>query len=88
MNKIEIIGLIASILIIFSMIFRTTNFKGTIYMRIINSIGSIFFVIYGLLLPAYSSAITNGVLFVLNIIYLIIEVKYNNKIKKLKDNEF
>lgn len=81
MNKIEIIGLIASILIVVSMIFKTTSFKGTILMRIINAIGSIFFTIYGLFLPAYSTAITNACLFILNIIYLIIEIKDYYKIK-------
>lgn len=81
MNKIEIIGLIASILIVVSMVFKTTSFKGTILMRIINAIGSIFFTIYGLLLPAYSTAITNACLFILNIVYLIIEIKDYYKIK-------
>lgn len=81
MNKLELIGLVGSILIVFSMIFKTTNFKGTILMRIINSVGSIFFIIYGFLLPAYSSALTNSILLVLNIIYLIIEIKSHNKEK-------
>lgn len=81
MNRLELIGLVGSILIVFSMIFKTTNFKGTILMRIINSVGSIFFIIYGFLLPAYSSALTNSILLVLNIIYLIIEIKSHNKEK-------
>ena len=85
MNKLEIIGLIGSLLIVFSMLFKTTNFKGTVCMRIINSVGSIFFVIYGLLLPAYATAITNGLLFILNIVYLIIEINFKQKLKKLKE---
>ena len=32
----EIIGIIASVLIVFSMLFKTTTFKGTVWMRIIN----------------------------------------------------
>ena len=81
MNKIEIIGLIASILIVASMVFKTTSFKGTILMRIINAMGSIFFTIYGFLLPAYSTAITNACLFILNVVYLAIEIRshYKNK---------
>lgn len=79
MNNIEIIGIIASILIVLSMVFKTTNYKGTIAMRIINAIGSVFFVIYGTLLPAWSTMITNAVLFVLNIFYLIKEIKDHQK---------
>lgn len=85
MNKLEIIGLIGSLLIVFSMIFKTTSFKGTLCMRILNSVGSIFFVIYGFLLPAYATAITNSLLLILNIIYLIIEIKFKIKLEKLKE---
>lgn len=74
MDKIEIIGLIAAIFIAFSMIFKTTTFKGTILMRSINTIGAIFFIIYGFILPAYSTAICNVFIFILNIYYLFKEV--------------
>lgn len=84
MNPIEIIGLVASVLIVFSMVFKTTNFKGTIAMRIINSVGSIFFVIYGFTLPALATGIANACLFVLNIVYLIIEVRSHAKTKAEK----
>lgn len=76
---IEIIGIIASILIVFSMAFRTTSFKGTILMRIINGIGSIFFVVYGFLIPAYSTGVTNIFAFFLNLYWLIKECKDHKK---------
>lgn len=75
MSKLEIIGLIGSLLIVFSMVFKTTAYKGTIAMRIINSIGSIFFIVYGFTLPALASGITNSILLILNIFYLIKETK-------------
>lgn len=84
MNKLEIIGFIGSLLIVFSMIFKTTNFKGTICMRILNGVGSIFFIVYGFYLPAYATAITNSILLILNIVYLIVEIQFRNKVKKLK----
>lgn len=84
MNLVEIIGLIASVLIVFSMVFKTTSFKGTVAMRVINSIGSIFFVIYGFTLPAYATGIANASLFILNSVYLIIEVRSHAKTKVKK----
>ena len=69
MNIIEIVGLIGSFLIVFSMVFKTTKYEGTIAMRIINSAGSIFFIVYGFTLPAISSGITNSILLILNIFY-------------------
>ncbi len=75
MDKLEIVGLIAAIFIAFSMIFKTTTFKGTILMRSMNTVGSIFFIIYGFMLPAYSTAICNVFIFVLNIYYLFKEVR-------------
>lgn len=79
MKAVEIIGIIASILIVLSMVFKTTNYRGTIAMRIINAVGSVFFVIYGALLPAWSTMATNAILFCLNIFYLIKEIKDHHK---------
>ena len=88
MKSIEIIGLIASVLIVFSMVFKTTNYKGTIAMRIINGIGSIFFTIYGFYPNtvgasyepnALATGIANAALFILNAIYLIIEIRQHKK---------
>lgn len=71
----EIIGLIASLLIVFSSIFKTTTYKGTMAMRCLNTIGSIFFIIYGLILPAYSTAICNCCIFIINLYYIYKEHK-------------
>lgn len=81
MNSFEIIGIIASVLIVFSMVFKTTTFKGTMLMRILNLTGSVFFIVYGFLLPAYATAITNTCAFVLNLIYIIKE-PYDRRHKK------
>lgn len=51
----DFIGIIASIFIVFSMVFKTTTFKGTICMRVINSVGSAFLLstVFGLSVEAF-----------------------------------
>ena len=72
MNVIEWVGIFASILICISMCFKSTTRKGAVCMRSINIIGSVVFGIYGILLPAISTAILNFILVGVNIYYLII----------------
>ena len=61
----EWLGLVASIIILIS--FLTSN---QIKTRIINMVGCIAFVIYGLLLPAYSTAFMNFALVVVHIVFI------------------
>lgn len=85
-------GIIASIFIVFSMVFKTTTFKGTICMRVINSVGSAFFIIYGfwpdserfLGVNAFASGLANSILFLLNIFYIFKECKDYKKEKETK----
>lgn len=82
MNEIllnEIVGISGSILIAISMVFKTTTDKGVMYLRIFNLLGSIVFVVYGFMLPAYSTIVLNCICVVLNIIGL---VKIIQKIRK------
>jgi predicted membrane protein len=76
---IEAIGIIATLLILFSMLFRTTTLKGDIRMRALNLVGSIVFTIYGILIPAYSTAFLNGALIIINTYHLIMLVKESKK---------
>lgn len=71
MNK-EIWGIIATVFIIASMTFNSTTKFTNILMRVLNTIGSIFFVIYGIILPAYSTAVLNGLCCVVNIYNIFI----------------
>ena len=66
LNPVEILGLVGTILIFVAFFFN--NIK---WVRIVNSIGSVFFVIYGLLLGAHSVWILNGACIVLNVVKLI-----------------
>ncbi|MGN0961104.1 MAG: hypothetical protein ACI4PF_02755 [Christensenellales bacterium] len=76
---IEIIGIVSTLLILTSMLFKTTTIKGSILMRILNLIGSLTFVLYGILIPAYSTAILNAGLVLVNGYHLIILIKENKK---------
>ena len=79
-NPIEIVGIVASIFIVFSLIFKTTTFKGTLLLRILNSLGCVFFIVYGGLIEAWSTLIANSACLIINIIYTIIEIRnYKHK---------
>ena len=61
----EWLGIIASTIVLVS--FLTTN---QIKTRIINSVGCVGFIIYGLMLPAYSTAFMNIAMLVVHIVFL------------------
>lgn len=65
MNWFEWIGYAASLAILISLI-MTSVFK----LRIINMVGAILFVIYGILIKAYPVAFMNGAIVLVNIYYL------------------
>lgn len=71
MSWVEIVGIVATVFILISMCFKTTTFKGSFYLRLLNLIGSVIFVVYGILLPAISTAILNGALVFVNFYYLV-----------------
>lgn len=73
--KNEWLGLLASVFILVS--FLTSN---QIRTRIINSIGCVVFIVYGILLPAYSTAFMNAAMLIVHAVFLI---KY--AVKKRKD---
>ena len=76
--KNEWLGIIASAIILIS--FLTTN---QIKTRIINMVGCVVFVIYGFLLPTYSTAFMNLAMFVVHIVFLT--KHFINKRKKNPD---
>ena len=84
---IELVGIFATVIILIAMSIKTTTYKGDVWMRIINLIGSVVFVVYGVLLPAISTAILNAALVVVNIVHLVILKKEHNKELQEKSNE-
>ena len=63
--KDEWLGLVASAFVLISFI-MTHQIK----IRIINMVGCVAWVIYGFLRPSYSTAIMNGAVFIVHIVYL------------------
>lgn len=80
----EVVGIIGSILVVISMMFKTTTDKGVLLLRIFNLMGSIVFVVYGVLLPAYSTVVLNLICVVLNTIGI---VSIANKIRSSKKDK-
>ena len=72
---IEVFGIVSSIIILVSMCFNPQNRLGNILLRTINLIGSICFIIYGLLLPAYATIFMNSCALIINSIYLVKSLK-------------
>lgn len=73
-EAIELVGYSASILIAISLT-MTDMFK----LRIINSIGCLMFVIYGLNVRAYPVALANSIIIIINIYNLSKLKEVNNK---------
>ena len=76
---IEVIGIIAGMLILFSTMCPTLSFKGSMWLRSINIIGSAVFVVYGILLPAIATAVTNAGIIIINVVHICLLIKNRNK---------
>lgn len=75
MNWVEILGIIATCFVLVSFLM-----KKVLWIRVVNLVGAVIFVIYGALLGAWSVWILNACLVVIQIYYII-------KICKEKNNE-
>lgn len=75
---IELIGFLASVLVLVSMCVKSSNKRGNIIMRVINGIGSIVFIYYGLALHAYSTAFLNAGAVIVNTYHLIHLIRSKN----------
>lgn len=87
---VELIGIIATLFILTSMLFKTNTTKGAIIMRSINLVGSAIFVVYGSLLPAISTAILNAGLVIINTVHLIrliMTIKKENQSKTTEESK-
>ncbi len=81
----EAIGIVATLMILASMLFPTLSYKGSVCMRSLNLVGSAVFVVYGSILPAISTAVLNGALIIVNTYHLIMLIK-NHKKEIAKDD--
>jgi uncharacterized protein with PQ loop repeat len=65
MNYIDLLGYAASATIVLSFVLKNVN-----HIRIINSIGCAFFIVYGILLPSIPVIIANGIVILINLYHL------------------
>lgn len=82
---IDIIGYIASGVIVLSLCFPTHTRKSTLMLRIINLIGSAFFMAYGILTDTIPTAVLNGATIVVDLVQ--IALLYVKKPQKDSANE-
>jgi len=87
MNKTEILGMIASLILLISMALPSTHRKQNIIMRIINIVGSALMIIYGFKIMSYCTIFMNIVIIIIHIYYIIkLLLSYNtNLVEKIKD---
>lgn len=80
--KNEWLGLIASAIVLISFLF-----SNQIKTRIINMVGCVAFVVYGMLLPAYSTAFMNFALLIVHVVFLTKHFLKRRKEKTHKEEE-
>lgn len=76
-NWFEIVGIAGTIFVLISFLM-----KDIVKVRLINIIGAVIFVVYGILIGAIATWLLNGMLVIIHVIYLIKDHK-----KKSKNNE-
>lgn len=81
MDWIELIGILGSVFVLISFLM-----KDILVIRIINIIGSVIFIVYGIIIGAMATWFVNAALIVVHIIYIIRELK-NKKNKAIENME-
>lgn len=67
---VEPFGILATIILVVSMAFSCNSRKTTIIMRTLNAIAAVMFIIYSILLNAYSSILSNLAILIIDIYWL------------------
>lgn len=65
-NNVEVLGLLATLLVVASFLFQSV-----VLIRVVNMIGAVLFVAYGLLIHSPSVAIVNTVVIVVQVLQLV-----------------
>lgn len=76
-NFIELLGYIATFFVAASFLF-----KSIVHLRIVNSIGAVLFVIYGMIIDAYPVAVLNAFLVCVNL-YQLDRLKKEQPLSKI-----
>lgn len=70
MNWIEVIGVVASLMVLASFLM-----KDILVVRLVNIVGAIIFIVYGILIGAFATWFVNAALIVVHVIYIIKDLK-------------
>lgn len=62
---VELVGILAGLLVLGSFLF-----KDQVKIRIVNAVGSVIFVVYGILITSYATIFLNSVMIVVHMHYL------------------
>ena len=81
MDWIELIGILGSVFVLISFLM-----KDILVIRIVNIVGSVIFIVYGIIIGAMATWFVNAALIVVHIIYIIRELK-NKKNKAIENME-
>lgn len=81
MDWIELIGILGSVFVLISFLM-----KDILVIRIINIVGSVIFIVYGIIIGAMATWFVNAALIVVHIVYIIRELK-NKKNKDIENME-
>lgn len=63
---VELVGIIAGLIVLGSFLLKEQK-----RIRIVNAIGSVVFVVYGILITSYATIFLNGVMVLVQIVYLL-----------------
>ena len=75
----EILGIASTILLVISMAISTKDNIKTLIMRIINAISCLGFIMYSINLLAYSTVLSNSIILILDIYYIVKNIYYIRK---------
>ena len=78
MKQIEVLGIIATIILIISMSFNCKTKKSLISMRILNTIATLMFIVYSCVILAYSTILSNVAILIIDVFYLFKLFKNND----------
>lgn len=73
--KFEIIGIIASVIVLCSALFRSADTRRNIAMRFVNAAGSVIFIIYGALIGSISIVVLNIIMVIVCITHAVLLIK-------------
>lgn len=68
---VEILGILATVFLILSMAYNCKDVKSSIIMRVINAVAAIMFVTYSIMLNAYSTILSNLIILIIDIYYIV-----------------